>query len=670
MAHPTTSDRAWAQDIEFSGLTESQSEILRRNKTVVTNAITPILERFYARIKKHPELSKMFDSDAQIASAKTGQARHWTALFDARFDDAYCASATRIGQIHHRVGLGTRHYIGGYAFVIGELLEALITHNSSTLTTRRRRRELASTASALARTALLDMTIVIQTYLDALDAERAEMVEAMTTSIDAAITDTTTSLAELTEQIVHGAKIVDDANVAMGHNTTAASSAANGALASAQSVASAAQELHASIGEISNRVVESTTSVQAAAERMTGAQEVVARLSQAADDIGKAVGLIGDIAGQTHLLALNATIEAARAGEAGRGFAVVASEVKSLAGQSARSADEISALIATIQKVSEETTGAIKKTSEMMSGIEHVAVAIAAAVEEQASATGEIARSVQDASGHADEVNRRMVAVDGSVNAAHDAAQLIGDTVNKADSTMSSLRRQLTKAVRTASSLTERRKYPRLAVFLEAEVQRDARIEKGQVFDLSQGGAMLSASSGAASFPSGTLLTLSVPNEHIRCQAKVVAAVEGFLHLQFTDFLLPQSRVDAIARTTLPQLVDVTKADHRAFVQRVLDAAAGKIDLPPSALATHHQCRLGRWCDSISDDHITQTPAFKALHDPHRRVHQCGWSVLEYSKAGRPEDAEKAISRLEAASREVTDILDRLRNEAGFRSAA
>lgn len=85
--------------------------------------------------------------------------------------------------------------------------------------------------------------------------------------------------------------------------------------------------------------------------------DVVGKLGERSQEIGRIVETIASIASQTNLLALNAAIEAARAGEQGRGFAVVAEEVKKLAGESHSAAEEIGRLIASIQ---EETAKAIE----------------------------------------------------------------------------------------------------------------------------------------------------------------------------------------------------------------------------------------------------------------------------------------------------------------------
>jgi len=162
-----------------------------------------------------------------------------------------------------------------------------------------------------------------------------------------------------------------------------------------QSVATATEELSASVDEIGRRVCESNKIAEAAVLQAQQTDGRIGKLSRAAQQIGDVVKLITAIAEQTNLLALNATIESARAGEAGRGFAVVASEVKSLAGQTAKATDEISSHISGMQDATQESVAAIKEIGGTIAEISNIASSIANAVEQQSSATQEIARSVQ-----------------------------------------------------------------------------------------------------------------------------------------------------------------------------------------------------------------------------------------------------------------------------------
>jgi methyl-accepting chemotaxis protein len=123
----------------------------------------------------------------------------------------------------------------------------------------------------------------------------------------------------------------------------------------------------------------------------------MAELSAAGDRIGDVVKLITSIAEQTNLLALNATIEAARAGDAGRGFAVVAQEVKTLAGQTAKATDEISAHIVNMQRATGESVSANKAIGLTIERISEITTSISSAVEQQGAATQSIAKGVEAA---------------------------------------------------------------------------------------------------------------------------------------------------------------------------------------------------------------------------------------------------------------------------------
>ena len=164
-----------------------------------------------------------------------------------------------------------------------------------------------------------------------------------------------------------------------------------------RNAAAASNELTQSIVEISRRVQESNSVAADAVKQASATDERMAELSAAGDRIGDVVKLITSIAEQTNLLALNATIEAARAGDAGRGFAVVAQEVKTLAGQTAKATDEISAHIVNKQRASGESVNANKAIGLTIERISEITTSISSAVEQQGAATQNIAKGVEAA---------------------------------------------------------------------------------------------------------------------------------------------------------------------------------------------------------------------------------------------------------------------------------
>jgi methyl-accepting chemotaxis protein len=164
-----------------------------------------------------------------------------------------------------------------------------------------------------------------------------------------------------------------------------------------RNAAAASNELSQSIVEISRRVQESNGVAADAVKQANATDERMAELSVAGDRIGNVVKLITSIAEQTNLLALNATIEAARAGDAGRGFAVVAQEVKTLAGQTAKATDEISAHIVNMQRATGESVNAIKAIGLTIERISEITTSISSAVEQQGTATQSIAQGVRAA---------------------------------------------------------------------------------------------------------------------------------------------------------------------------------------------------------------------------------------------------------------------------------
>ncbi|MDB5628645.1 MAG: methyl-accepting chemotaxis sensory transducer with Pas/Pac sensor [Tardiphaga sp.] len=192
-----------------------------------------------------------------------------------------------------------------------------------------------------------------------------------------------------------------------------------------QSVASATEQMAASVNEIGRQVQDSARIAHAAVLQAQQTNEQIGQLSKAAARIGDVVELITKIAGQTNLLALNATIEAARAGEAGRGFAVVASEVEALAAQTAAATKEISQQITGIQAATKESVSSIKEIGQIIESMSEIALRIAGAVEEQGNVTHDIACSIQQAAQGTIEVSANIADVQRGADETGTASTLV-----------------------------------------------------------------------------------------------------------------------------------------------------------------------------------------------------------------------------------------------------
>ncbi|HEY0444843.1 MAG TPA: methyl-accepting chemotaxis protein [Allosphingosinicella sp.] len=205
-----------------------------------------------------------------------------------------------------------------------------------------------------------------------------------------------------------------DASVAvrgmLGRTSEVAAAAEQSAVAMREAAQTAAGLIRA-IEDARNEVEVAAGVATRAGGQASEAVKVSQALSSHVEAIESILGLIRDIAGQTNLLALNATIEAARAGDAGRGFAVVAQEVKSLASQTARATDDITAKITAIQQATRQTVEANGSIRQTVEEVQTSADRIRQAMETQAQTVTMITAAVDETALAADSMSSTIATI-------------------------------------------------------------------------------------------------------------------------------------------------------------------------------------------------------------------------------------------------------------------
>jgi methyl-accepting chemotaxis protein len=409
-------DTSLSERLSFLDINHETRTALQEFLPIAEKSLPDVLDKFYAHLGKHDNLVKLFGAEsaraqAAMAHAREAQRQHWLKLFSGRFDEAYVASIQKIGLTHSRIGLDPRWYIGGYAFTMSYLYEVVVRAHASRLSPAAAQDKTAKMMRAVNQAVMLDMDLAISIYLEENKRAAEETMMKLAGNFEQSLKGAVETLSASAQGLQSNAKTMNALADETSRQSAAVAAATEQASANVQTVASAAEQLSASSQEIGQQMGRAASIAQDAVTEANHANGTADGLVEATKKIGDVVTLIQRIAAQTNLLALNATIEAARAGEAGKGFAVVANEVKSLANQTAKATDDISAQIAGMQAASKNTVDTIKSVTSIIAQINDVSASTAAAVQEQISAIGEITRNVQQAAQGTSEISSSVTGI-------------------------------------------------------------------------------------------------------------------------------------------------------------------------------------------------------------------------------------------------------------------
>jgi methyl-accepting chemotaxis protein len=407
-----------ARRLQFAAIDARTSAVLKQAKLFILEAMPTILDGFYNHVGNYQETATFFGSREHMMHAKAMQLKHWAIILDGAFDADYERSVMRIGEVHNKLGLEPRWYIGGYNVLVAGLLSAVAERHRGGWFRKAANRDVTELQVAISKAAILDMDLAISTYVEAGRRDRHQTLEQLADNFQTAIGGVVEAVAAAATQLQSVAQSVTEATQRTASQSGAVASSSEATSTSVQAVAAASEQLTSSISEIARRVNDSAQVTNSAARSAEDTRGKMNRLAEGVQKIGSIVDLIASVAEQTNLLALNATIEAARAGDAGRGFAVVAQEVKSLAEQTAKATADIAAQIADIQSATTDSSASIAHITTVVGTLSEISTAIASAVEEQGAATNEIARNVQQAARGTGEMSASLAEVTASAGRA------------------------------------------------------------------------------------------------------------------------------------------------------------------------------------------------------------------------------------------------------------
>jgi methyl-accepting chemotaxis protein len=333
------------------------------------------------------------------------RAERYGEIYSGRVDAAWVQSIAEYGRQIFRNHTSVPEYVADRVQIANRVFAALTEHYQDDA------REVASCISAYYRLDLIETDIILAqvSLLEANEAadqrgRESEQFERRVADLVRASTEQSKALTERTRSTSTSARGM------LGKTSEVAAAAEQSAVAMREAAQTAAGLIRA-IEDARAEVEVAAGVATRAGDQASQAVKVSQALSAHVEAIESILSLIRDIAGQTNLLALNATIEAARAGDAGRGFAVVAQEVKSLASQTARATDDITAKITAIQQATRQTVDANGSIQGTVEEVQTSADRIREAMELQAQTVTMITAAVDETALAADSMSSTIAAI-------------------------------------------------------------------------------------------------------------------------------------------------------------------------------------------------------------------------------------------------------------------
>lgn len=400
---------------------------IREVSSVLLPYKAEIVDQFYSSITAVDHLRDIINQYSSIERLRITMEQYLDQFLAAELNEDYVKTRIIIGQVHSRISLTAEHFITAHHMLI-QIMTSIIMKNFKGQYNR-----MMDTVLSIQKLAAFDQQLIVEVYME-------ETFKSFLFGISDTLNYTTQL--DTSKQLMHE---MDNMNV------------------ESHSVSSAAEEVNASILEVSNQFINVAEGTEDATQSASESKKIVHETLENIEQVGRVynevvmqvdklnqeiekthhiVEVIGQITDQTNLLALNASIEAARAGEHGKGFAVVANEVRKLAEHTKEQTELISKNMEGLQHVANIVTSRMSNTEDLIKkSVESSKVAdtalnsIVSVMQDISESTSQIAAMSEEQTSAVDEIAQRNSTIlelsNSSKTVAKQTAQVIFELSNQ-----------------------------------------------------------------------------------------------------------------------------------------------------------------------------------------------------------------------------------------------
>ncbi|WP_152393423.1 protoglobin domain-containing protein [Paenibacillus guangzhouensis] len=328
------------RQLEMIDLTVEEIQLAKAIQCLIQEHIEEIVTAFYQRITNIDELKQIILDHSTLERLRSTLATHMIEMFDGRIDEEFLNKRTRVANIHYRIGLEPKWYMGAFQNVQSILLD--IVHQNID-----NRDDSLKINKVITKILNFEQQLVLEAYEKENLRQRRLQYEKVKEDLRTKIILVCQEMIAITEQTSTSVQ-----------ELIASSNEVND---SVQRGASTSRDTQLLATDGQTKIAGLESRIRSIFHRTNKMEGIVNQLNLSVQEIGQIVNLVQEIAGQTNLLALNSAIEAARAGEHGRGFAVVAQEVRKLSEQTNQSVERIRSYIEETCQYSEDVVAAIRE---------------------------------------------------------------------------------------------------------------------------------------------------------------------------------------------------------------------------------------------------------------------------------------------------------------------